>query len=153
MRAAPVRYASAMTHVESTYAGGCLCGAVRFAAAGPPLWVAHCHCQSCRRSTGSPFATFVGFARERVTFTHGAPATYASSPGVTRSFCGACGTPIAYEAARFPGEIHLYACTLDEPAMAAPTTHVHVGEQLPWVHLADGLPRYRTTSGAGEPLA
>ncbi len=141
-----------MSQAEPSYAGGCLCGAVRFTAAGQPLWAAHCHCQSCRRSTGSPFASFVGFAREQVTFAHAAPAAYASSPGVTRSFCGACGTPIAYEAARFPGEIHLYVCTLDEPAAVAPTAHVHVGEQLVWLHLADGLPRYHATSRDSAPL-
>jgi len=143
---------AAMTEAEPTYTGGCLCGAVRFAAAGRPLWAAHCHCRSCRRSAGAPFATFVGFAREQVTFTHAAPATYASSPGVSRSFCATCGTPIAYEAARFPGEIHLYVCTLDDPAAVSPAAHVHVGEQLSWLRLADGLPRYHTTSREGEPL-
>ena len=46
---------------------------------------------------------------------------------------------MAYRAARFPGEIHFYAATLDDPARFAPTVHVHAGERLPWVHLADGL--------------
>jgi hypothetical protein len=31
--------------------------------------------------------------------------------------------------------------------------HVHTGEQLPWLHLADGLPRYHTTPKDGPPLA
>jgi hypothetical protein len=142
-----------MSESTAEQAGGCLCGAVRFEAVGAPAWVAHCHCQSCRKSTGAPFAAFVGFLRSQVTFTGAAPATYASSPGVVRSFCGACGTPIAYEADRFPGEIHLYLCTLDTPAAFTPQAHVHVGEQLPWLHLADGLPRYRTNSSEGAPLS
>ena len=141
-----------MTEGKTGTAGGCLCGAVRYTAAGAPLWAAHCHCQSCRRITGAPFAAFVGFAQDCVSVTAGSPATYASSPGVRRSFCGACGTPIAYEADRFPGEIHLYVCTLDDPAAVEPTGHVHAGEQLAWLHLNDGLPRYRTTSGEGDAL-
>lgn len=141
-----------MSTARSTHAGGCLCGAVRFEAAGAPLWAAHCHCQSCRRSTGAPFATFAGFPADRVAVTAGAPATYASSPGVRRSFCGGCGTPIAYEADRFPGEIHLYVCTLDGPAAVTPIEHVHAGEQLSWLHLDDGLPRYRASSSAAEPI-
>ncbi len=142
-----------MTKSEPSFPGGCLCGAIRFVATGAPIWAAHCHCQSCRRSTGAPFATFVGFPRERIAFTAGALATYASSPGVVRSFCGDCGTPMAYEADRFAGETHLYVCTLDDPGAVSPTRHVHVGEQLAWLHMNDGLPRYRTTSRDGEPVA
>ncbi|MCH7778639.1 MAG: GFA family protein, partial [Gemmatimonadetes bacterium] len=77
-----------MTETSETHPGGCLCGAVRFEARGKPLWIAHCHCQSCRRNTGSALATFVGFAGEGFAYLAGAPATYASSPGVTRGFCG-----------------------------------------------------------------
>lgn len=141
-----------MTEAKTSLPGGCLCGAIRFVATGAPLWAAHCHCQSCRRSTGAPFATFVGFAPDRVAFTAATPATYASSPGVRRSFCGECGTPIAYEAERYPGEIHLYVCTLDDPAALTPAGHVHVGEQLPWLHLNDGLSRFHTTARDGEPI-
>jgi hypothetical protein len=35
----------------------------------------------------------------------------------------------------------LFAASLDEPALVAPQMHVYVEEQLPWVHLDDGLPR------------
>ncbi|MDH3790857.1 MAG: GFA family protein [Rhodospirillales bacterium] len=132
--------------------GGCLCGAVRFTAAGPALWVAHCHCASCRKATASAMATYAGFPRERVDFTKGTPASYGSSPGVTRGFCAHCGTPLSYESARWPGEIHLFLCTFDDPGALSPQAHVFVEEQLAWLHLDDGLPRYPTTSADGPPL-
>jgi hypothetical protein len=134
-----------MTKAATSYPGGCLCGAVRFVATGAPLWVVHCHCQSCRRCTGSPFTTFAGFAVEQVAFRAAAPAVYTSSPGVRRSFCGACGTPVAFEADRYPGEIHLYVGTLDAPEDLPPQAHVHASEQLSWLLLDDGLRRFRTT--------
>ncbi len=137
---------------DDIHEGGCLCGALRFEARGRPLWVAHCHCQSCRRNTGSAFATFVGFANEGFAYVAGAPKTYASSPGVTRGFCGACGTPLTYQAERYPGEVHVYVCTLDRPQDFVPRAHVHTGEQLPWLRLDDGLPRYLTTAREGEPI-
>ena len=137
---------------DDIHVGGCLCGALRFEAAGAPLWIIHCHCQSCRRNTGSAVATFVGYAVESFAYLKGTPKTYSSSPGVTRSFCGDCGTPLTYEAERYPGEVHVYVCTLDRPQDFVPRAHVHTGEQLPWLHLEDGLPRYRTTSRDAEPI-
>ena len=141
-----------MIGADEVHEGGCLCGALRFEARGKPLWVAHCHCRSCRRNTGSAFATFVGYSETQFRVIEGALHTYASSPGVARSFCGACGTPLTYAAARYPGEVHLYVSTLDRPEVFEPKAHVHVEEQLPWLQLDDGLPRYRTTSRDGDPL-
>ena len=48
---------------------------------------------------------------------------------------------MTYRATRFPGETHFYAGTLDDPAAYRSTDHVRTGEQLPWIHLSDGLPR------------
>lgn len=138
-----------MGNEMSKHAGRCLCGAVRFEASGAPLWVAHCHCESCRRQTGSAMATFVGFAKDGFTYVAGAPATYHSSPGVTRGFCRRCGTPLTYEAERYPNEVHVYVCTLEQPEAYPPRGHVHVGEQLPWLQVADELPRHHTTSRDG----
>ncbi len=142
---------SETSETSETHGGRCLCAALRFEARGKPLWIAHFHCESCRRNTGSAFATFVGFAAEGFTYVAGAPQTYASSPGVTRGFCGRCGTPLTYQAERYPGEVHVYVCTLDRPQDFVPQAHVHTGEQLPWLHLDDGLPRYLTTSRDAEP--
>lgn len=116
--------------------GGCLCGAVRYRARGEPKWVAYCHCESCRRATGAPMASYAGFAAERFAYIAGAPARFASSPGVTRSFCGRCGTPLTYEGARWPGEVHVLIGTLDRPEDFVPTRDAFVEEKLPWLHLA-----------------
>lgn len=121
--------------------GRCLCGRVTFEYAGAPLWVAHCHCESCRRATAAPFATFVGAPASAVRFTSDAPRAYASSPGVTRRFCGTCGSQVSFESARWPGELHLYAALLDNPEAVTPQAHVNCAEQLSWIALADGLPR------------
>jgi hypothetical protein len=133
--------------------GGCLCGAVRFAFAEPLLWIAHCHCASCRRNTGAALATFIGVARDRFRLLAGRSSIYASSPGVQRGFCGRCGTPLTYEAERCADEVHINIGAVDEPGRFPPTSHVHVAEQLPWLRLADHLPRYAASSRSAEPLA
>ncbi len=123
------------------YTGRCLCGAVTFRCTDAPLWQGHCHCESCRRATASPMTSFLGVRDGAWAWTGAPPATYASSPGVTRSFCGTCGTQMAFRAERFPHEIHFYAATLDRPEDYQPTTHYFSAEQLPWLHFADGLAR------------
>ncbi len=127
--------------------GGCLCGRVRWVYEGPENWRGHCHCTSCRRNTASAFTTFMGVPYAAFRFTGAEPETYRSSPGVRRRFCAHCGTPVAYEAERFPDEIHLYAASLDAPAAFQPQFHVHVAEAVPWVELADELPRFPHSGG------
>ncbi len=142
-----------MADRRDTRRGGCACGAVRYAAAGAPRWAAHCHCRDCRRVAGAPYVTYIGLLKPQVTWSGAAPLRYHSSPGVARSFCGRCGTPLAYEGTRWPDEIHLHAATLDDPGAIEPQAHVYVGQKLPWVQLSDGLPRYRTVSSEGPPMA
>lgn len=133
--------------------GRCSCGEVRFEIKGAPKWVAHCHCTDCRRVTGAPYVTYVGLLRDQVAWSAGTPQRYSSSPGVVRGYCGRCGTPLSYEGARWPDEIHMLVGTLDNPAAVTPQAHVYVGQKLPWVKLSDGLPRFRTVSREGPPLA
>jgi hypothetical protein len=111
-----------------------------------PLWVAYCHCQSCRRHTGSVAATFAGFAEQAVSFTGGTPKVFESSPQVWRSFCGRCGSPISYRAARFPGEVHFYVGVMDRPEQYVPQAHVHHGEHIPWFETKDDLVRFERTA-------
>ena len=122
--------------------GRCLCGDIRYEYRGDPLATTHCHCESCRRHASSPITTFVIVPKDRFRLTQGTPVAYASSPGVSRTHCGRCGSPIAYETDRRPDQIDLYAGTLDDPGAVRPTCHVHVAEQLRWLETTDPLPRY-----------
>ncbi len=126
--------------------GRCLCGDVGFEYDGPEAWRAHCHCESCRRNTSSPFTTFFGVSRAALRFTGAPPVVYLSSPGVRRLFCGRCGTPMAYDTDRDRSNIHLYAASLEDSRGFAPQFHVHWAERVPWIALADDLPKFERTS-------
>lgn len=118
--------------------GGCLCGAIRFAADGPPKWTSYCHCASCRRHTGAPVSAYAGFEASTVRFTQGEPAYYPSSPGVRRGFCSRCGSTLTFEGERWPGEVHLHVGAFDDPASVPPTgRQAFAEERLPWLHLAE----------------
>jgi hypothetical protein len=133
-----------------TASGRCLCAAITFKTHGVPRFVGHCHCESCRRQTGAIVATFVGFPNSQVTFA-GERQTHTSSPGVSRGFCPKCGTPLSYESTEYPGEIHLYLSTFDEPEQFRATDHVFWNERVQGYDLHDNLPR--RVAGEDKPVA
>lgn len=124
-----------------TKAGRCLFGAILFAYEGDENWRAHCHCESCRRQTASPFTTFMGVPNGACRWTGMEPSVYESSPGVRRMFYSTCGAPPAYEADRYPDEIHFYASLLDDHSGFELKGHVHWEKRVNWVEPADSLPR------------
>ena len=130
--------------------GRCMCGDIRFEYIGPPLETMHCHCGSCRRHTSSPVSTFVVIDKSSFRYTQGKPVAYASSPGVERTHCGRCGAPISYEIAK---EFALYACTLEDPSPLTPQYHAWTSMQMPWLEIADTLPRYEHGSHGTTPVS
>ncbi len=131
---------------ETTHEGGCLCGHVRYRCRGNPEWVAHCHCQSCRRASGGAVVTWAGYTQDTYEVIKGTPVRFDSSPGVTRGFCGDCGSPMTFESARWAGEVHIAVGTFDEPGDFPPQAHVYTQERLPWLHLDEHLKSYAKTS-------
>ncbi len=119
--------------------GHCLCGAIAFEYDGPENWRGYCHCDSCRRATASPVTAFMGVPNGHWKWTGAQPSTYASSPGVTRSFCPTCGSPVAYQTADMPDEIHFYAALLNDPGGYRPQAHFHWDEHLSWLEITDTL--------------
>jgi hypothetical protein len=127
--------------------GHCLCGRVRYRATGEPNWRCLCHCESCRRATGVPVTVFASFPIGNFRF-DGEPTRYQSSPGVTRTFCSHCGTPLTYQADDLPEEIHLLTGSTDHPDAAhlAPQHHTFDNERVSWVDIGGALPRRKPGS-------
>lgn len=122
-------------------AGGCLCGGVRWACIAPPLWQRFLHGRSFRRNCAAAVAACLGLPRGAFRWTAAAPLSFASSPVVSRGFCGRCGTPVCYENAGRPGEFRVSAAALDDPLADRPEGHDFGSEHLPWLAPADALPR------------
>lgn len=118
--------------------GGCMCGAVRYEAMGKPLYVGHCHCNSCRRHTGAPVVTVAVFPADKVRFSQSDRSIFNSSPGVGRGFCKQCGTPLTWEG---NDNISLHISTLDDPNILTPERHWYYEERISWFDTADELPR------------
>jgi hypothetical protein len=130
------------------WTGGCLCGALRYRAGSDPLRVVHCHCGSCRRTSGAAFMTFVHFAADQFAWTAGRPKRYRSSPAAERGFCPVCGSTMSMHEAVLADRVQVSLGSLDRPDLVRPDDHVWTSRQLPWLELVDDRPCFATVSDA-----
>ncbi len=125
----------------SNLSGHCYCGAVKFEASGQPVWVGHCHCESCRRASGSVMTSFATYHLDKVIFTGSQPSRFPTDDGVVRSFCGHCGSPVAYESSDKKNQIDLHLGLFDDLEQIKPQDHTHYAEKVSWLQADEQLPR------------
>jgi hypothetical protein len=129
--------------------GGCLCKSVRYQVTDAPLSSIICHCNSCRKASGAPSVGWLTFNVGNFELLAGELRSFQSSPGVTRTFCGVCGSPITYENDRDPGTIDVTTVSLDNPDRFPPVREVWVEHKLAWEVTNETLDQFPTTSGEG----
>ncbi|CAD0184633.1 hypothetical protein RUESEDTHA_01515 [Ruegeria sp. THAF57] len=125
--------------------GYCLCKKTSWAYKGDLTWSCYCHCDDCRRNCAAPVVAWLGVPIRNFEWTGDKPRTYESSKGVFRHFCGTCGSPIGFEADHYPGGMHLYAGSLENPEDFKPTFHVNKQSKLSWLHVNDNLDAFEGT--------
>lgn len=119
------------------YAGGCLCGHIRFEATAPAHKPHTCSCRMCQRHGGALTASWVEFPRESVKWTGpgGMPKTFRSSDYSSRAFCPKCGSSIG--AIDDKPTIALLLGVFDTPNRKElmPTYHSFRGGRPKWWHV------------------
>ncbi|KAF8060827.1 Mss4-like protein [Lyophyllum atratum] len=88
----------------NVYHGSCLCHSVEYTITGEPFTFYVCHCQNCRKSSGSAFLANAFFKPEQVVVTRGSEhvkayrdTNTASGNALLRSFCPSCGASLFLE--------------------------------------------------------
>ena len=122
---------------ESRHTGGCMCGEIRYQAKAPPQSSTICYCVWCRHSAGAVSVAWLTFRAEDFAVTKGQPASYASSPGVVRTFCPRCGTSLTYKLERRKGEIDVTTGSTDRPEDYPPDGAVFPSHKVAWDVLPD----------------
>jgi hypothetical protein len=128
--------------MNAVLTGRCLCGAVTYECGPPLIAPCFCHCESCRRASGSPAVAWVTVARDTFHIISGSVRSYASSPPVLRQFCLCCGTPITYCNEQWPDTIDITIATLDTPDSIQPTEHIWMEDAVSWDRPNDGLSQF-----------
>ncbi len=124
------------------FAGGCLCGAVRYQAAGEPRVQVLCHCKMCQRASGAPVAALIMMDASNVTVTKGQTRTVPFSPRTFRDICDICAGPLFFRRDARPEVRAIYVGSLDDPSRFRPSMHVCVSSAMPWLDIRDDAPRY-----------
>jgi hypothetical protein len=134
--------------VESTSkpraTGRCLCGAVTYEVRGLLRDVVLCHCEECRRWSGTGAGAFAS-AHDDDLVVSGDTVRWVESPAsnrhARRAFCSNCGSSLFWKAADAE-RTGIAAGTLDEPTGLGRAAHIYSSDAADWDELPDdGLPR------------
>lgn len=126
----------------ASLAGGCQCGALRYAVERPWIDAGYCHCRICQRAHGAPVVAWLTAAQVAFRYVQGTPAVHASSKDGRREFCARCGSQLVFRSENDATRIDIAVATLDVPAEVVPEYHIWRESRLPWFDTQDTLPRH-----------
>lgn len=129
------------------YSGKCLCGAVTYVAIGKPLVVAQCHCDECRRLSGTGHTIGAMFPSINVEL-NGAMSKFEYVSGkasrVSKAFCSQCGSPIFGTNSRMPDHLTLSLGTMDEAAWLSVEVVIFARDKQHWDQLGPNVMSFDT---------
>ena len=116
------------------FRGQCLCGAVTFESSSDPMFQANCHCDDCRRSGGSVYASFA-FVDETNLKISGKTKTYESLSDagntMTRHFCSTCGSHVYHSNSKAPSRLGIRVGLIESADWFQPQANVYASRRLP----------------------
>jgi hypothetical protein len=119
--------------------GGCMCGAIRYVLKGSPEVVYYCHCNDCKRSTGSAFHVGLVMRTDHVEIVgdtlNGYTKLSDSGNHMTRLFCYKCGSPLFTKDSAAPENIVIKAGSLDQPAEIQPSAQLWTIHAVYWARI------------------
>lgn len=132
---------------QTRVTGGCLCGALRYEAKGPPLAMGFCYCADCRKASGSGFIPFAMFSSEALHIT-GPVLAYTSKAAnggdAVRNSCAVCGGLVFGGPLGRTDSHSIYVGSADDPSWFKPTVAIFARNVPSWISIPPDLRRYDT---------
>ncbi len=129
--------------MSGTHTGSCLCGAVRFEVNGDFERFYLCHCEYCRKDTGSAHAANLFSSTAKLRWISGSEkVTRFDLPSTrhSRSFCSVCGS--ALPSLQMDGALLVVpAGSLNSALAMRPTAHLFVASRANWDQDLEQVPR------------
>jgi hypothetical protein len=130
--------------MKDGYSGSCLCGAVRFQIAGEFESFFFCHCEYCRKDTGSAHAANLFSSTATLEWLAGeANVTHFQLSGTrhAKSFCSTCGS--ALPKLQMDGKLlAVPAGSLNSEVHTKPTAHIFVASRASWDNALEQVPTF-----------
>jgi hypothetical protein len=123
--------------------GSCLCGQVSYEISGEPMFVGHCACTSCQKTTGSGHSSVAAFADDAVKV-HGEVKSYQglgdSGQPTVLQFCANCGSRLFSRPTVMPGAVIVSLGTMHEGAdELVPSMLIYNKRRRDWDHVPEGM--------------
>jgi hypothetical protein len=132
--------------VVSKYCGSCLCGTVRFEIEGDFERFYLCHCEYCRKDTGSAHAANLFSSTARLKWVSGeSEATLFTLPSTrhAKCFCSICGS--ALPKVQMNGELLVVpAGSLNSEISIRPDAHLFISSKAGWDEALENVPKLET---------
>jgi hypothetical protein len=95
-----------------------------------------CHCNACKKRTGSAYGISVAAAADAVETFTGAITTFTrvgdSGQTVDYDFCPSCGTTVRWRVGRMPNRIVFAGGALDDATQLQICGEIYTADALPW---------------------
>lgn len=124
-------------------AGQCLCGNVNYTISAPPRVMSQCHCDDCRKSTGTGHASNAFFKQSDVHIdgeTRSYESVADSGSAVTRYFCPICGSLLFGALSGIKNVIAVAVGTLDDSSWFKPSVIVYNKRKPQWDFMDVSIP-------------
>ncbi len=125
--------------------GHCHCGEVSYKVTGEPVRMAQCHCNACRRTTGTGHNVLAFFNKDQLSIS-GKTRTHQSSADSgntrTRHFCPTCGSRLFSENSRTPETIGIAVGSFDNSDWFKPEVILYTSEHPVWDPIDPEIPTH-----------
>jgi hypothetical protein len=128
--------------MSNTYSGSCLCGEIRFEIEGEFERFYLCHCEYCRKDTGSAHAANLFSSTATLKWLSGANKVIQFNLPATRHskcFCPTCGSALPIRQT-IGGLLVVPAGSLNSEVCIRPNAHIFVSSRADWDDSLEGIP-------------
>ena len=125
--------------------GGCLCGDIKYTITAAPLRMGQCHCDDCRKATGTGHASNAFFDKDAVSI-EGQASSYDSNTDtgsvITRFFCPNCGSRLFGTSSVATNMMSVSAGTIDDSSWFKADVIVYNKRKPEWDIMAKDIPTF-----------